>query len=83
MTALRILVALLLTLTAVTFVPSANAAACTADPNPTDDDGVSATCTLPNTGGQQCTVTAGQSGSPGARLTCNPPIIVCIREPCP
>lgn len=82
MTALRILVALLLTLTALAFVPSANAAACSADTNPTDDNGVSATCTIPNTN-QSCTVGAGQYGNPGARLTCNPPIIVCIREPCP
>ncbi len=76
-----LLLALLLALTAVAFVPSADAAACSTDLNP-DDDGVSATCAVYSTG-YTCTVAAGAYGSPGVRATCDPPLIVCVREPCP
>lgn len=77
-----LLIALMLALTAVAFVPSADAAACGTDLNPTDDNGVSATCAVYNTG-YTCTVGAGAYGSPGPRVGCDPPLIVCIREPCP
>lgn len=77
-----LLIALLLALTAVAFVPSADAAACTADLNPTDDNGVSATCAVYNTG-YTCTAGAGAYGDPTPRATCRPSPIVCVREPCP
>lgn len=63
-------------------VPSADAAACSTDTNPTDDDGVGATCHVPNTH-YTCTVGAGAYGNPAPRASCNPSPIVCVREPCP
>ena len=77
-----LLPALLLAITAVASVPSADAAACTTDLNPTDDNGVSATCPVYNTG-YSCTASAGAYGDPRPRATCGPPIIICVREPCP
>ena len=80
---MRILLALALVGTAfVATVPAADASACSADANPTDDNGVGATCAVPNTG-YTCTVGAGAYGNPGPRVSCQPPIIVCVREPCP
>ena len=75
-------IALMLALTAVAFVPSADAAACTTDANPTDDNGVSASCPVPNTG-MRCTVGALAYGDPTPRASCQPSPIVCVREPCP
>ena len=77
-----LLIALMLALTAVAFVPSADAAACSTDANPTDDNGVGATCAVYNTG-YTCSVGAGTYGSPGVRAGCSPSPIVCVREPCP
>ena len=75
-------IALLLAFTAVAFVPSADAAACGADLNPTDDNGVGATCAVYNTG-YTCTVGAGAYGDPSPHAGCRPSPIVCVREPCP
>lgn len=77
-----LLLALMLALTAVAFVPSADAAACSTDANPTDDNGVGATCRVPNTP-YTCSAGAGAYGDPSPRVRCSPDIIVCVTEPCP
>lgn len=77
-----LLIALMLALTAIAFVPSAHGAACTTDVNPTDDDGVSASCPVPNTP-YHCSAGALAYGDPTPRASCSPSIIVCVREPCP
>lgn len=77
-----LLVALMLALSAIAFLPSAEAAACSTDVNPTDDDGVSASCSVPNTP-YRCSVGGLAYGDPTPRASCSPGPIVCVREPCP
>jgi hypothetical protein len=80
---LRILLALSFAFAGLAFVaPAADASACTTDLNPTDDDGVGATCTVQQVG-ETCGVSAGAYGDPRPSVSCDPPIIVCVREPCP
>lgn len=72
---LRIALGLLLAASVLVFaVPATTAAACSTDTS----SGVAVTCHLP-VGGETCT--AGVDG--GATVRCDPPIIVCIRDPCP
>jgi hypothetical protein len=66
-----------LLLAATTLVATASfaeASACGTDTS----SGVAVTCHL---GGQACTATVGADGR--VSTTCDPPIIVCVREPCP
>lgn len=77
-----LLIALMLALTTVAFLPSADAAACSTDVNPTDDNGVGASCPVPNTP-YRCSAGALAYGDPTPRASCGPGPIVCVREPCP
>lgn len=74
---IRLALALMLAASVLVFsTPVATASACGTDTS----SGASVTCHLP-VGSETCTAGVGADGR--ATASCDPPIIVCIREPCP
>jgi len=69
----RLALGLMLAASVLVFsVPAANASACGTDTS----SGVAVTC---HVNGETCTATA----DGGATVRCDPPLIICIRDPCP